>query len=226
VIAGEMMQRMSAGQIQRLFFFSRLPLLVFPLLTTLLVWHWGRQLFGGWPGVLLALAMALEPTALGHGAVFKNDLAATFTHLLFWYRAWRLWKDSRWRNAAWLGAALLLALLAKMALLYLLGRIYPDGHPLYFVVALALKVPIPLQVLVLCGAAFRPAVVRLAGGRLEPRPPRRHRSRAVHLAGDPVGAGISPRDLLLQLLDRRAGARHPVPGRQQRGLGPGSLGPG
>jgi len=255
-IAGEMMQRMNADQIQRLFFFSRLPLLVFPLLTTLLVWHWGRQLFGGWTGVLLALAMALEPTALGHGAPFKNDLAATFTHLLFWYRAWRFWKDARWRNAAWLGAALLVALLAKMSLLYLLaaaplvvalryatlpgprlrraavglllvllipylgvvaayhfearrlpatelaahradpvlpgwfvwpahifailpvpptlwkgavslfhsnavvntiymlGKIYPDGHPLYFVVALALKVPIPVQILVLCGAGM------------------------------------------------------------------------
>ncbi len=265
-ISGEMMLRMSGAEIHRLFFWSRLPLLVFPLLTALLVWHWGRQLFGRWVGVALALAWALEPTALAHGALFKNDLAATFTYLLFWYRAWRFWKDPRLRNAAWLGGALLLALLAKMSLLfllavapgvvllryatrrgpwlraglpaialvlgitylglvaayqfdtrrlpatelaahradaslprwfiwpahvfnllpvpirmwkgavslfqsnasgnlvYLLGKIHPDGHPFYFPIALALKVPIPLQILVLCGAAL--AALRLWRRRL------------------------------------------------------------
>ena len=66
LISGEMMQMMTGPQIHTLFFFSRLPLLIFPLLTALLVWHWGRQLFGPWVGVLLSLLFALEPTALGH----------------------------------------------------------------------------------------------------------------------------------------------------------------
>jgi hypothetical protein len=37
---------------------------------------------------------------------------------------------------------------------YLLGRRYVRGHPLYFVIALALKIPIPLQILMACGAAL------------------------------------------------------------------------
>jgi len=255
-ISGEMMQRMGGDEIHRLFFFSRLPLLIFPLLTALLVWHWGRQLFGPWVGVLLALLYALEPTALAHGALFKNDLAATFTYFLFWYRAWRFWKQACLGNVVWLAVPLLLAILAKMSMLflllvapailllryatlpgrqlrgaavamvvllvipylgvlaayqfdsrrlpatelaahradpalpravsfaahvfhvipvparmwegvvslfqanqagnliYLLGKIYPDGHPLYFVISLALKVPIPIQILALCGAVM------------------------------------------------------------------------
>lgn len=255
-ISMEMMERMTGPQIQRLYFFSRLPLLIFPLLTAVLVWHWGRQLFGCWVGVWLALLYALEPTALAHGALFKNDLAATFTYFFFWYRAWRFWREPRLRHVFYFAGALLLALMSKMSMLfllgvapvilvlryvtlpgkrlhamalalvvllvvpyvgvvaayqfdtrrlpatelaahwadpslpraflgaaqvfrvlpvpkrmwegvvslfqadragnmiYLLGNIYRDGHPLYFVIALALKAPIPLQVLALCGAVM------------------------------------------------------------------------
>jgi len=266
-ISGEMMQKMTGPQIHTLFFFSRLPLLIFPLLTALLVWHWGRLLFGSWVGILLSLLYALEPTALAHGALFKNDLAATFTYFLFWYRAWHFWKEACLRNVVWLAGALLLAVLAKMSMLflllvapailllryatlpgrklrvaalamvvlvlipylglvtayqfdvrrlpaaelaahradpslphtfiwaahvfrvipvparmwkgvvslfqandsgnliYLLGKIYPDGHPLYFVISLALKVPIPIQILALCGAVM--VALRLPRKQLE-----------------------------------------------------------
>jgi hypothetical protein len=255
-ISGEMIARMSGPQIHAVFFCSRLPFLIFPLLTALLIWRWARERFSAWVGVLLVLAYAFEPTALAHGPLFKNDLAATFTYLLFWYRAWKFWKDPRLRNTAWMGLALLLAILAKMSMLflmgvapllvilryatlpprrlrpaivplllvllipylgaiaayqfrtrripaaemaayardpalpkpllvgvqvfrvlpvpwrmwvgvvslfqsghqdnpvYLLGRRYVRGHPLYFLVALALKIPIPLQILMACSAAL------------------------------------------------------------------------
>ena len=51
-----MMERLPDAQ--RVFFWSRLPLLIFPLGTVLLVWRWGRQLFGPGPGLLLMLACA------------------------------------------------------------------------------------------------------------------------------------------------------------------------
>lgn len=116
-IALEMMARMKGDEIVRKFFLSRLPLFVFPLGCLVLVWWWGRQIFSPWIGVVLAGLFALEPTALGHGALFKNDLAATFTFLLLCYRLWRFWRDPAWKNAAWLGFAVLLCVLAKMSLL-------------------------------------------------------------------------------------------------------------
>lgn len=53
----------------RMFFLSRLPFIIFSAPVAL----------------YLAAAFAFEPTALAHGALFKNDLAATFAHLLFWF---------------------------------------------------------------------------------------------------------------------------------------------
>ncbi len=111
-----MMERMNAAQIRRIFFLARIPLLVFPLLTAFLLWRWAMQLDGGRTAVLLTLAFALEPTVLGHQALFKNDLAATCGYLLFWYRAWRYWHAPGPANAALLGGALLVALLAKLSM--------------------------------------------------------------------------------------------------------------
>ncbi len=121
IIAIEMMDRMNADQIRAVFFYSRLPLLIFPLLTVVLLWWWARQVFSPVAGVLLAAAFMLSPTALGHGAFFKNDLAATFGYLLFWWRAWAFWRDPRPRNVAWMSAAASVALLAKLSMMILLG---------------------------------------------------------------------------------------------------------
>ena len=115
-----MMQGLSAAESRRLFFAARLPMLVFPLGCFLLIWWWGRQLFPPWAAVCAAIVFCLSPTVLGHGALVKNDLAASFGYLFFWYRAWRFWPAPDWRNAAWLGGALLCAILAKYSLTVLL----------------------------------------------------------------------------------------------------------
>ena len=252
-IAMELMGRMSGDQIRSQFFYARLPLLLFPVLCSFVLWYWGRQLFSPSTGIAIALLFALSPNALGHGALFKNDLAATFAYLLFWFRAWNFWRMPSLRSTAWLAVALLVAMLAKLSLLvlaliapavvvarfltlrpfpgktaavsalvlilipyigvnaawqfdsrpltsteweawksnpnipdgfvfaaqtlgrlptppmlwhgvvslidsnataqptYLLGQIRPDGHPLYFLIALALKIPVPLQLLMAAG---------------------------------------------------------------------------
>ena len=263
-IAMELMGRMSAEQIHSQFFHARLPLLLFPLLCSVILWYWGRQLFSPQTGILIALLFALSPNVLGHGALFKNDLAATFAYLLFWFRAWAFWRSPTLRNTAWLATALLVAMLAKMSLLvlapiapmvvaarfctirpfpaktaavstlvlilipyigvnaawqfdsrpltsadwdpwkanphipdgfvfaaqtlgrvptpptlwngvvslinsnadaqptYLLGQIRPNGHPFYFLIALALKIPVPLQLLMTAGLVLASwAIVRM-----------------------------------------------------------------
>jgi hypothetical protein len=118
-ISQEMIARMTPDETQQIFFWSRLPMLFFPLATCWLVWYWARQLFSPVVALLLSFAFSLEPTAFAHGAIFKNDLAATLGYALFWYRAWVYWRDPRLINAAWLGGALLIALLAKLSMLIL-----------------------------------------------------------------------------------------------------------
>jgi hypothetical protein len=112
-----MMERMKAGQIRKVFFLARMSLLIFPLLTALLLWRWGREFFGAWTGLLVALLFALEPTALAHGALFKNDLAGTFGYLAFWYAARKFWQQPNPTRAAPMGLALLAAVLAKLSML-------------------------------------------------------------------------------------------------------------
>ena len=118
-IALQMMHSMSSQQIERTFFYARLPMLVFPLGCTILLWWWGRRLFSPGAGVLIALAFSLSPNVLGHGALFHNDLAAAFGYLFFWYRAWEFWRQPDAGRAAWMGLAVALGLAAKFSLLIL-----------------------------------------------------------------------------------------------------------
>lgn len=109
-----------AARLKWPFFASRLPLLAFPVLTGLLIWHWGRQLFRPTTACVLVLLYALEPTALAHGSLVKNDIAATLGYLFFWYWAWRFWREPGLRTAAWIGLATLAALMAKLSMFFLL----------------------------------------------------------------------------------------------------------
>lgn len=113
-------EKLPANTLRRLFFLTRLPMLVFPLLTALLIWRWGKELFSPATAAILAFLFALEPTALAHGSLLKNDLAATFGYLFFCYRAWRYWKQPGWKNAAWIGLATFAGCMAKLSLLVLL----------------------------------------------------------------------------------------------------------
>jgi 4-amino-4-deoxy-L-arabinose transferase-like glycosyltransferase len=97
------------------------PLIIFPLLTMVLVWWWGRQLFSPAIGVLAAAMFALEPTALAHGAVLKNDHAATFAFLSLWYALWRYWRSGTPWWAAAVGVAVGLCILSKLSLLFTLA---------------------------------------------------------------------------------------------------------
>lgn len=106
---------------QRLTFLFRLPALLFSLATVLLIWRWGREIGGGMAALIAAAIFAFEPTALGHGALVKNDVAAAAGYLAFWFAAWRYWQAPSWRTVAWLAAAALLGVLAKLSLIILAG---------------------------------------------------------------------------------------------------------
>jgi hypothetical protein len=119
-IALDMTRRMGERRIWHAMPRARLPLLIFPLATALLLWWWGRQLFSPLAGLAAAALFMLEPTALGHGALYKNDHAATFGFLLFWFQAWRYWRRPAWDTGLALGVGLAAAVLAKLSMLVLI----------------------------------------------------------------------------------------------------------
>lgn len=119
-MALELMLNLPKPSIQPLFFQARLPMIVFPIFTTLTLFLWGRSLFGPLAGVAAAFLFAFEPTSMGHGALVKNDHAAAFGYLFFWYRAWRYWQKPEWFELALLALAAVVALMAKLSLLIVL----------------------------------------------------------------------------------------------------------
>ncbi len=231
LLAQDMVARTPQRLLQPALAQSRLPLLVFPMGTALLLWWWSRTLFGPLAAMVSLLLFLLEPTALGHAPLFKNDHAAAFTYLLFWYCAWRHWRSPGWLTAIALAFGLALACTAKLSMLvllpitaailvvrrcragfvvaplvwlllvaacqgelrwlygipfpahiydgavslfgntqgkvisvYLLGKVRPQGHWAYFLVAAAVKAPEVLLVLVGAGAAI--LLVRAARGKV------------------------------------------------------------
>ena len=116
-ISAAMLRRLKGPEIQSLISTSRLPFIVFPLLTTALLWWWARQLFSPSTALTLATIFAFEPTSLGHGVFFKNDHAATFGYLLFWVLAWRYWLIPTTGRTMALGAGACVAVLAKLSMM-------------------------------------------------------------------------------------------------------------
>ncbi|MBI3695887.1 MAG: glycosyltransferase family 39 protein [Acidobacteria bacterium] len=152
-VALEILDRLSPEQIHELFFRMRLVLTIFPILTALLIWRWGRLLFGKTAGLLLLVAAVLLPTPLAHGYLVTSDMAATFTYLLFAFCGWRFWLAPDRKTSLMLGPSALLATLAKMsmiivpilALLLVAARVLKGPRPLsrWVVWALASVLLIP-----------------------------------------------------------------------------------
>lgn len=114
-----LMLRMDPKTIQRTFFFSRLPMLIFPVGCAVLLWWWCRQLFGAGPALLAVLLFSLSPTVLAHGCLFKNDLAASLGLLLFAYTGWRYSAQPDWRRVLGFAGAVAFAVLTKLSMLVL-----------------------------------------------------------------------------------------------------------
>ncbi|MBI4889864.1 MAG: glycosyltransferase family 39 protein [Acidobacteria bacterium] len=119
-ISAEMLNSMRPPELHRWIHSSRAPFVLISPLITLLLWYWARQLWDPQTALVLAALWVVEPTALGHGGLFKNDVSATLGYLAFWYTGWRFWRSPDWRNALWVSLALSLAVLTKMSMLVLL----------------------------------------------------------------------------------------------------------
>jgi len=83
----------------------------------MLIFHFGRELFGPLAALLAVALFALEPTVLAHGRVVQTDMPAAFGYLLFFFMLRRYALDQSFKRAAWLGFATGLAVLTKFSML-------------------------------------------------------------------------------------------------------------
>ena len=114
--ANEIMHRDHPAWIGPAFARARLPMLIFPLLTTLLIFLWANANLGRVPALVAAALFAFDPTSLAHGPLIKNDHAATFAAFFFALAAWRYAHRPVLASLAWLAFAAWLAVSAKLSL--------------------------------------------------------------------------------------------------------------
>jgi len=102
---------------ESLSFWPRVPAVILTVLLGLLIFKFARELFGPLAAVLAVALFTLEPTVLAHGRVVQTDIPAALGYLLLFFTMYRYTKDPFLKNAAWIGAAAGVALLAKFSML-------------------------------------------------------------------------------------------------------------
>lgn len=104
----------------RLIWLARLPMVALTLVLALVVFGFGRDLFGAVPALLSLAVVSLCPTVLAHGRLVTTDVAGALFALC---TAWFLWKAADGRSWLWFpaaGAAFGLALASKLSAVFLL----------------------------------------------------------------------------------------------------------
>ncbi|MBL8236562.1 MAG: hypothetical protein JNM66_04035 [Bryobacterales bacterium] len=114
--ANQLMHRDDSRWIGPVFSAARRPMLLFPVLTTVLVFLWARANLGQVPAVAAAAIFAFDPTSLAHGALVKNDHAATFAYFCFAAAAWRYSHRPALGSLSLLAVAAWMAVSAKLSL--------------------------------------------------------------------------------------------------------------
>ena len=98
-------------------FWTRVPMIALTLGLGLLIFIFGRALFG--PGAALAAVVlfSVEPTVLAHGRIVHTDIPAAFGFLLLFYGMWRYVHEPTDGRAIWTGVAAGVAVLTKFSML-------------------------------------------------------------------------------------------------------------
>ena len=103
----------------RLIFWGRLPLLVFGLLVSGLVFFWARDLWGPAAGLFALALCSLDPNFVAHSTLITSDVAAAALIVGTVYGLWRFRRFGGWRNAALMFVCFALAFTAKFSALLL-----------------------------------------------------------------------------------------------------------
>src|SRR6185295_4982735 len=102
---------------ESLSYWPRVPAIILTVLLGLLIFKLARELFDPVAAVLAVVLFTVEPTVLAHGRVVQTDIPATFGYFLLFFAMYRYAKNLSLKNAAWIGAAAGVALLAKFSML-------------------------------------------------------------------------------------------------------------
>jgi len=108
--------RVNRDRYKAISFWARLPMIAITLALGVLIFIYGRQLFGARAAALSVALFSLEPTLLGHGWIVHTDIAAAFGYLLFFFSLQHFCRAPTFRRAVYFGLAAGFALLTKFSL--------------------------------------------------------------------------------------------------------------
>ena len=98
---------------------SRWVVMGFLLLGGLVLYLWGKELFGPQGGLLSLFLWAISPMVVAHGGLATTDIGATVMGFSSAYLFWRYLKDPTWPRALGLGVVFGLTLASKFTMLLL-----------------------------------------------------------------------------------------------------------
>jgi len=110
----------SGDEIQRLIFWSRIPMLLFPLGLYVMVFMWGRRRFGNIPALMAVTLLAFDPSHVGHGPLVNTDVPVMTAILATIIALDAYLRQPNRRRLFNLAAMLAIALLIKFSTLFLI----------------------------------------------------------------------------------------------------------
>ncbi|HEX8089140.1 MAG TPA: glycosyltransferase family 39 protein [Blastocatellia bacterium] len=99
---------------------ARVPIIILTLFLAVIVYAWGREMYGPAAGLFALALLVFDPNILAHGCLATNDLGLTCFATLALYAFWRLLRRPGLDRAFIAGLALGLAQVSKFSALFLL----------------------------------------------------------------------------------------------------------
>ena len=111
--------RANREQVDKLSFWSRVPLVALTIGLGVLIFIYARRLFGARAALFAVALFSIEPTVLAHGRVVQTDIPASFAFLLFCFTFYDYLRAPTLRRAIYVGAVSALAVVAKFSMVVL-----------------------------------------------------------------------------------------------------------
>lgn len=112
-------QDLKAGDLDRIFFWSSLPLALLAMLLAWVVYRWSKEMFGPRAGLAALVLVAFDPGILSMAGLVNTDIAAATFITLTLYCCWRMIREPRPVNIVLTGVAFGLAQVSKFSALLL-----------------------------------------------------------------------------------------------------------
>jgi hypothetical protein len=108
---------LNRGHYKAIAILTRLPMVALMLALGVLIFIYGRQMFGPRAAVFAVALFSLEPTMLGHGWIVHTDIPAALGYLLFFFVLQAFCRQPDLHRAVCFGLVTAFALLTKFSLI-------------------------------------------------------------------------------------------------------------